>query len=156
MRRKDREITDKEKIRQIVESCYCCRIGFCDEGQVYIVPLNFGYVIRQEQYTFYFHSAKEGRKIDLIQKNPHVGIELDTGGQLIVSDLACGCSTRYQSIIANGILHMVTDPAEKEAGLLSILEHTTGKRDWHFDHAMLQAVNVFKADITNLSCKEHE
>lgn len=156
MRRKDREVTDKEKIRQIIDRCFCCRIGFCDEGQVYIVPMNFGYVTRQDRYTFYFHSAKEGRKIDLIQKNPHVGIELDTGGQLIVSDLACGCSARYQSIVANGILHMVTDPAEKEAGLLAILKHTTGKQDWHFDESMLQAVCVFKADITNLSCKEHK
>ena len=43
MRRTDREITDAEKITQIIQTCHCCRLGFCDNGAVYIVPLNFGY-----------------------------------------------------------------------------------------------------------------
>ena len=41
MRRTDREITDAEKITQIIQTCHCCRLGFCDNGAVYIVPLNF-------------------------------------------------------------------------------------------------------------------
>ena len=39
MRRKDREVTDSQKIREIILSCRCCRLGFYDNGQVYIVPL---------------------------------------------------------------------------------------------------------------------
>lgn len=60
MRRKDREITDPERIRDIVERCACCRIGFYDNGEVYIVPLNFGYEIGEHGYVFYFHGAAEG------------------------------------------------------------------------------------------------
>ena len=43
MRRKDREVTDRGMIHEIIDRCMCCRIGFNDEGQVYIVPLSFGY-----------------------------------------------------------------------------------------------------------------
>ena len=43
MRRKDREVTDSQKIREIILSCRCCRLGFYDNGEVYIVPLDFGY-----------------------------------------------------------------------------------------------------------------
>ena len=43
MRRKDREVTDREKIKDIVGRCSCCRLGFQDEGGVYIVPLSFGF-----------------------------------------------------------------------------------------------------------------
>lgn len=32
MRRTDREITDAEKITQIIQTCHCCRLGFCDNG----------------------------------------------------------------------------------------------------------------------------
>ena len=56
MRRTDREITDAEKITQIIQTCHCCRLGFCDNGAVYIVPLNFGYAEENGKRVFYFHS----------------------------------------------------------------------------------------------------
>ena len=77
MRRTDREITDAEKITQIIQTCHCCRLGFCDNGAVYIVPLNFGYAEENGKRVFYFHSAKSGRKLDLIAGTPSVGFELD-------------------------------------------------------------------------------
>lgn len=42
MRRKDREITEPAKIREIIEASHCCRLGFFDGKEVYIVPLSFG------------------------------------------------------------------------------------------------------------------
>ena len=59
MRRKDREVTDSQKIREIILSCRCCRLGFYDNGQVYIVPLDFGYYENNGRHVFYFHGAKE-------------------------------------------------------------------------------------------------
>ena len=70
MRRKDREVTDFMQIENIISRCTCCRIGFYDDGEVYIVPLNFGYEAKGDTYILYFHAAKEGRKIDLIKKIP--------------------------------------------------------------------------------------
>ena len=69
MRRNDRAVTDPARIREIIDSCTCCRLGLCDEGRAYIVPLDFGYAEQDGRYTFYFHGAAEGRKIDLIRKN---------------------------------------------------------------------------------------
>lgn len=62
MRRADREVTDQAKIQDIMDRCTCCRIGFNDDGKVYIVPLNFGYQKKENKYVFYFHGAHEGRK----------------------------------------------------------------------------------------------
>ena len=64
MRRKNREVTDRARIEEIIRSCHVCRLGFVDDGRAYIVPMNFGYVEEDGKYVFYFHSAKEGRKID--------------------------------------------------------------------------------------------
>ena len=83
MRRTDREITDAEKITQIIQTCHCCRLGFCDNGAVYIVPLNFGYAEENGKRVFYFHSAKSGRKLDLIAGTPSVGFELDVNYALV-------------------------------------------------------------------------
>lgn len=155
MRRKDREVTDKNKIEEIIKSCYCCRVGFNDDGEVYIVPLNFGYCLQDDNYTFYFHGAKEGRKIDLINKNPYVGFELDTNYRLNTGEIACEYSCRFQSIIGNGTASIVDDIAEKEKGLSLIMKHNTGKSEWEFNEKMLSAVCVFKIAVTALSCKEH-
>ena len=156
MRRKDREITDSMRIADIISRCTCCRIGFYDNGEVYIVPLNFGYVVNDNTYVLYFHGAKEGRKLDLIYKNPNVGFEMDTNYALNAADIACGYSALFQSIIGNGFVSMVSEPEEKKLGLSLLMEHNTGKRDWNFDEKMLNAVAVFKLVVTKISCKEHQ
>ena len=157
MRRTDREVTDENKIDNIIEKCNCCRIGlyYSEKSQVYIVPLNFGYVKKEEQKIFYFHCAKEGRKIELIQKNPKAGFELDTNYQLKEAEKACGYSAYFQSIIGNGEIHFVTNNEEKVIGLNSIMKHNTGKDNWNFDEKMLNSVCVFKLVIEVLSCKEN-
>jgi len=114
MRQKNREITDNNKINEIILSCSCCRLGFNDNGKVYIVPLNFGYVEQNKKRIFYFHSAKEGRKIDLISKKMSAGFELDTNYKLNEATTACGYSSRFQSIIGLGIVVFVSDFEEKE------------------------------------------
>lgn len=155
MRRKDREITDPDKTAEIIDSCTCCRIGFCDEGQVYIVPLNFGYEKKEGRYVFYFHGAKEGRKYDLLRKNPYVGFEMDTNYRLHTADIACGHSAGFQSVIGNGTAGIVEDTEEKKKGLLAVMEHNTGRSDWEFDEKALEKVCVFKLEAETLSCKEH-
>lgn len=158
MRRKDREVTDPIKIADIISRCTCCRIGFNDDGEVYIVPLNFGYAVKDNTYTFYFHGAKEGRKIGLINKNPEVGFEMDTDHVVYShaeSETACDYTARFQSIIGGGTVSIVSDTEEKKLGLSLLMEHSTGKRKWEFNDKMFNAVTVFKLEVTKLSCKEH-
>ena len=155
MRRNDREVTDPARIADIISRCACCRIGFCDDGDVYIVPLNFGYETRDNTYVFYFHGAKEGRKIDLIQKKPRVGFEMDTNYALHEADIACGWSARFQSVVGSGVMSIVSEPEEKKRGLSLLMAHNAGERMWSFDEKRVNAVAVFKLEVTSLSCKEH-
>lgn len=155
MRRKDREVTDNEIIREYISKCYCCRLGFYDDGEVYIIPLNFGYLENEDKRTFYFHGAKEGRKIDLISKSPSVGFELDTHYKLHEGETACNYSARFRSIIGTGNMSFVEDSAEKETALQAIMMQNTGRDDWSFTDAMLNSVCIFKLEVTKISCKEH-
>ncbi|MGN0135589.1 pyridoxamine 5'-phosphate oxidase family protein [Anaerotignum sp.] len=155
MRRKDREVTDFGKIMEIIDRCDCCRVGFCDEGQVYIVPLNFGYTEENGKITLYFHGAKEGRKMELIRKAPNVGFELDTDHKLNEAESACDYSYRFQSIIGNGKMSMIEDMEDKKRALNIVMKHATGKGDWEFDPNMLKVVATFKLEVETLSCKEH-
>jgi nitroimidazol reductase NimA-like FMN-containing flavoprotein (pyridoxamine 5'-phosphate oxidase superfamily) len=61
MRRSEKEITAKTEIESIIQQSMVCRLAM-SEGQIpYIVPLCFGY----RNDTLYFHSAKEGKKLDI-------------------------------------------------------------------------------------------
>lgn len=156
MRRADREITDHDKITTIIESCYCCRLGFHDAGKVYIVPLSFGCEEKDRQRIFYFHGAKKGRKIDLIVKNQYAGFELDTSYGLDRADTACGHSVRFQSVIGSGKISFIEDVEEKKHALQCIMLHCTGQENWVFSEAALEQTAVFKLIVEELSCKEHK
>ena len=155
VRRKDREVTDAARVEDVIRRCPCCRVGFNDGGEVYIVPLNLGYMFDDGALKLYFHGAKAGRKFDLIGRSPRVGFEMDTDYRLNAADMACGYSARFQSVIGNGVMTMVTEPGEKRRGLALLMAHATGRTDWQFDDKSVDAVAVFRLDVTNMSCKEH-
>ena len=155
MRRKDREVKDPALIEEVIKRCTCCRIGFYDHAEVYIVPLNFGYETDGYGYTFYFHGAEEGRKMDLIRQSPKVGFEMDTNYALKEANAACSFSAGFQSVIGTGVVRLVTTFDEKQHGLSRIMEHNTGKNHWEFDKKMVDRVAVFKLEVTQMSCKIH-
>lgn len=154
MRRKDREVTDFSKITEIISSCDCCRLGFVDGDEAYIVPMNFGYEIKDEQIYLYFHCAKEGRKIDLLPKQNKVSFEMDTKHRLEGGPLGCDYTCFYQSVMGTGKLEIV-EGDEKTFGLKKIMEHYTGRTEWDFDNKYFNAVYILKLTVKALSCKEH-
>lgn len=153
MRRKDREITDQNRIEEIINACQCLRIAMADGNSAYIVPVNFGY--DRERNAFYFHGASNGRKIDLIRQNGYAGFEMDTGHRLVTADKACGFSYEYSSIIGKGRVTLADDPEEKRHGLDCIMEHMTGGGRWEYPDAMLRLTAVIRLDVEELSAKSN-
>lgn len=43
MRRKDREVTELEAVKEIIRQCDVLRLGLVDGDYPYIVPMNFGW-----------------------------------------------------------------------------------------------------------------
>ncbi len=155
MRRKDREITDQNKIGDIIAACTCCRLGFCDEGKAYIVPLSFGCADENGKRVFYFHGAREGRKIELIRRTGYASFEMDTNYRLNESEKACGYSARFQSVMGGGPVSFVEDAEEKKKALSVIMLHNTDRADWDFPEDMVKNTGVFKLEVEEISCKEH-
>lgn len=152
MRRRDREITDKILIEEFIAKEQILRIAFYDEGDIYIVPVNYGY-LHDEKYVFYFHGAKAGRKYELAKKKPTVGFEIDGNYKLLESETACNFSVAFQSVIGTGNLSLVEDTTEKMIGLNAIMKQTTSKSEWDYADEILDAVAVFKLVVEKLSCK---
>ena len=62
MRLAKREVRETEELRWILEDCDVVRIGLTDEEGMFIVPVNFGYELSEQdgewKLTLYIHSAR--------------------------------------------------------------------------------------------------
>ena len=155
MRRKDREVTDNCEINKIINSCQIIRLAFADGVAPYIVPLNFGFEEKDGKRTFYFHGAKEGRKLDLIKKLGVAGFEADSDTEIYGSREACTYSSKFKSVIGYGNVETVEDKAEKIHGLNAIMAHYVPGKSFEFSDANVKAVQVFKLEVREISAKLH-
>ena len=148
MRRNEREIKDRKVIDGIIKRCRVCRLAMCDEGQPYIVPLNFGY----DGNFLYFHSAPEGQKIDIIKKNNRVGFEFDILHDIVTAEQACKWGAKYESVMGSGTAEIVDDlKAKKEA--LEWIMRQYGNGAWDFKEEILKKTLVLRVRILEISGK---
>ena len=153
MRRSDREITDKSTIEEFIQKEQIIRIAFYDEGDIYIVPVNYGFRKEGDSYAFFFHGARAGRKYELTKASPKVGFEIDGRYELLEAEIACDFSAKFQSVVGTGTLSLVEEKEEKIIGLNCLMKQTTNKTEWEYTDAMLDGVAVFRLDVEKMSCK---
>jgi nitroimidazol reductase NimA-like FMN-containing flavoprotein (pyridoxamine 5'-phosphate oxidase superfamily) len=150
MRRTDKEITDPQLISQVIEKAQICRLGLAKNNIPYVLPVSFGF----DGKAVYFHTAKEGRKIDFMTANDRVCFEFEHGVQLIQHDInPCKWSFSFQSVIGYGTVQELTELSEKRDGLNHLMKHYSG-RAWPFTREDLEAIRVWRIGIESLTGKQ--
>jgi nitroimidazol reductase NimA-like FMN-containing flavoprotein (pyridoxamine 5'-phosphate oxidase superfamily) len=149
MRRKEKEITDKKEIENILKKSQICHVAMVDKDKPYIVPMNFGY----ENKTLFFHSALEGRKINVIKKNPNLCFEVEQVVQFKKAKLACDWSIEYKSVIGEGRAQLLYNPEEKREGLDIIMAQYSG-RTFEYPSEMLEKTLVIKLVVDKMTGKQ--
>ena len=150
MRRSDRAINDPTELESILREALVCRMGLCDGDVPYVVPMNFGY----RDGSVFLHSAIEGRKIEILRKNPNVCLEFEKDVELIPAETACSFTMRYRSVIASGKAVFLESTAEKARGLNAIMDSCTGK-DFEFPPQALERIVVIRVDLEEISGKHN-
>ena len=148
MRRSEKEITDELAVEAIIHASLVCRLALSDGNQPYIVPLCFGYQDR----TLYFHSALEGKKIDILNTNNRTCFEFDINSEIIKADKACKWGMKYQSVIGFGRAVLVENIEEKQKGLNIIMNHYSD-RNWQFPDKAIEKIAVIKIEIETMTGK---
>jgi len=149
MRRKDREIKSIEEIEAIIRKSLVCRLGMADENGPYIVPLSFGYA----DNCLFFHSANEGKKIDILRKNNKVCFEFDTDKDIVRGDKACDWGMKFKSVIGFGKAFIVEDVESKKAALDVIMAHYSDG-SFEYDQKKLERTVVIKVEIESMTGKK--
>ena len=149
MRRKEKEIKDKAEIEQILKEAFVCRLGLCDNGRPYLVPLCFGY----EDNALYIHCAKVGKKLDIIRENNNVCFEVDTDCQIIKAEQACRFQLRYKSVIGFGRALLIEDPELKRRALDVIMQRFS-ERPFEYTAENLEQPMIIKVEIESMTGKK--
>lgn len=138
MRRKEKQIADRSEIDDILRKAIVCRIAFSDGKEPYIVPVCFGH----KGDALYFHSAPEGRKLDILRKNARVCFEADVDCEPVKSTKSCSWGMHYRSVIGFGKAVLLDDIREKSAALDIIMEHYGGKAERYPESVLAETVVV--------------
>lgn len=153
MRRKDREITDIETIRAILDKAKVLHLAMIDNGRPYVVPLHYGYSLDDDGLTLYLHSAKEGRKLDVLQQNDRVAFVLETDVNPVSGgDIPCKYGEAYASVMGEGTAVLLDDPVQKIEALQILMKTQTG-REFAFTPAMAESVSVIRVNVDSFTAK---
>ena len=144
MRRKDREVTDIGEMEEILRLCKICHVAMVDNGLPYVVPLSYGYrLLADNVLELFFHSALEGKKLNILKINNNVCFEMAHEGEPVQSEAPCNSGYYYSSIIGFGQAVFVEDVDEKCKALSIMFCHQSG-REVIFTDEQAQSVCVFK------------
>ena len=105
MRRKRQQLSDSESIEMLKKATSGTLALLGDGGYPYALPISYVY----EEGKLYFHSAKEGHKVDAIR-------DCDKASFCVIDKDDVHpekYTTFFRSVIAFGKIHIVEDEAEK-------------------------------------------
>ena len=107
VRRKDREITDSDLLRNVLKSTKYVTIALCMKGEPYLVSLSHGY--DEIRNCIYFHCASEGKKLVYSKANNKVW------GQAVQDyGVTDDCDYAYTSVHFSGKLFLIENLKEKQ------------------------------------------
>ena len=150
MRRKDKEVTSREWMMEVLDKGLWIELAMADkEGRPYVVPLNYGF----KDNFMIVHGAKEGKKIDVMKENNMVAFNVTIDAEIVRNEEdPSEFSMKYRSVSGLGTAKFIEDIEEKREALKILMEHYRGPKE-PMTEGMLKATAVIKISITELTGK---
>ncbi len=148
MRRKEKAMPAEESMEVLEKAEYGVLCTVSADNTPYGVPMNFANL----DNAIYFHCAKEGHRIENIQNNSSVCLNVVDSVQLMPEKF----NTQYRSVTVFGTISIVTDPEEKKKGIVAIAEKLSPeypKEGMEYIESAFDKMHVLKMDISKISGK---
>lgn len=115
---------DRALVDAILDEALVCHVGFCAEGQPYVIPMNYVRVADR----VYVHGSAASRLLRTLQQGAPACVTVTLLDGLVLARSAFHHSMNYRSVVILGVAREVTDLAEKRAALEAIVEHVVPNR----------------------------
>jgi nitroimidazol reductase NimA-like FMN-containing flavoprotein (pyridoxamine 5'-phosphate oxidase superfamily) len=153
-RKPDRGLYDRETIYQILDEALICHVGFVEDKQPYVIPINFARV----GDTILLHGAIASRLLKHIGAGHALCVEVTLVDGLVLARSVFNHSINYRSVVLFGSGRLVQEDQAKLAALEAITEHLIpGRwREARLPNAKeLKATSVVAIKIDEASAKVH-
>lgn len=169
MRRADREMS-REFGNRIIDCSEYGVLSVDDEGVPYSLPLS---IVRHEN-KLYFHSAKQGKKVELLKDDTYVRVvfvgkvhvpdnftseeleDMSKDSSKGIKFISSVFTTEFESAIVMGKVNIVENEDEKIRVLRMICEKYTPDKMNYFDIAIksgLDKTNIYCIEIEEITAK---
>lgn len=152
VRRKEREITDPDEMRQVLKVTKYVTVALCMDGEPYLVSLSHGY--DQTKSCLYFHCAPEGKKLIYAKANPQVW------GQAVLDfGVTEECDYAYTSVHFQGKLSLISDLNEKKHAMEVLVRQVSLNPEAKLAKIKpekLDRTTMGRIDIAYMSGKKHQ
>ena len=152
MTKRERQITDPEQIRRILDTASVLHLGLSVNDEPYVVPMNYGYTLEGEKLVLYLHSAVKGKKLDMMRANPNVFFSIDCDRMPFEGKLPCQYGMVYSSVMGRGRATITEDVEEKKKAMTALMKTQTGK-DFTFEDRLVSIVAVIRIDVEEYTAK---
>ncbi|WP_028578501.1 pyridoxamine 5'-phosphate oxidase family protein [Desulfomicrobium escambiense] len=143
MRRKDREIIEPYFMHEILQEADVISVAFNTGEFPYVLPFNF--VLYGD--SIFIHCAPEGRKLDLIGRDPRVAF------CAAVDIRVENTTTRYRSVCGTGIATLVDDDTLKIETLKALAAKYKAPCVFPIPERALAATRVVRVRVESMSGK---
>jgi nitroimidazol reductase NimA-like FMN-containing flavoprotein (pyridoxamine 5'-phosphate oxidase superfamily) len=141
-----------DKKEELLDRALAGRLGMCKDNQPYAVPMCFLY----HDGRIFFHSARQGRKMDFMRANPTVCFQVDEHS-LVSSSKPCKFTMNYHSVVAVGRVRFLADSKEKLKILkLLVRKYDTGNLAELLSEKKTNRVEVGEITIAEISGKKND
>ncbi len=156
MRRKDREITSKWTIADILARGQAVSIAFAG-AEPYVIPMSYGFSVDGDGFLLYLHGALEGEKIERIKADPRAAFTVFTENRVCgEGGNGCAYTTSFDSVCGRGTIRLMENEEEKHAGLERIMEHYAPGKTFSFPGKMIAQTCVMEFIVTDITGKHHD
>jgi nitroimidazol reductase NimA-like FMN-containing flavoprotein (pyridoxamine 5'-phosphate oxidase superfamily) len=148
----DRGSHDWETIYQILDAGFLASVGFCLDGQPFVIPTLYG----RDGQRLYLHGSAASRMLRELETGIPTCVTVTLVDGLVLSRSAFDHSMNYRSVVAFGRARRVVDPEQKIKSLRIISEHLIAGR-WQDvrgpSEKELKATTVLEFSIEGASSK---
>ena len=143
MRRSEREMTDKDFMYNVLKDADFLMLSMNTGDFPYIFCVN--HVVHEGE--IYFHCAREGYKIELMNRDPRAGF-------FTAVDIAVEkTTTRYRSVYGRGVLETVEDEEHKNIILKSLAKKYNAPCRFPISEQKLAATMIVHIRVSGMTCK---
>ncbi|MEW6335737.1 MAG: pyridoxamine 5'-phosphate oxidase family protein [Thermodesulfobacteriota bacterium] len=153
MRVARKEIHEKGIMEELLARSEVGRLGTIGpDGYPMVKPLNFVYY----RERIYFHSAREGEKIEAIRRDSRVCFEVDLPiAYAKAAGVPCKAGYLYRSVIIRGRAHVVADRQEQVSALMALMQKYQPEGGYGgFPEQRLALTAVVRIDIVEMKGKQ--